>query len=232
MRDAVIIPFMDNKELVVTTDGCTGVGFLEGDYVKAPLELTARLTARVALMELVSLGASPVAFSFNHIADNALFGETLRGFREAFNDFGYPDVPFIASSEKNFEVKQTSVTVSVTGVREKPVKKDMREAAFVVIGEPFVGEDVLRNPDKIAVSEDVFKLMNCKSVFEVVPCGSGGVIAELAGFGVKFAVSDIDLAKSAGPATCVLAAVDPAGIDDLEKSFGPRFHRIVDVTKF
>ena len=68
LRDAVIIDLNKDSELVITTDGCTGVGTLKEDLINLDLRTVAWTACKVALMELLSLGARPIGYAFNHIA--------------------------------------------------------------------------------------------------------------------------------------------------------------------
>jgi hypothetical protein len=220
LRDAVIIDLDSEHELVITTDGCTGIGNLEGDLFPLEIEEVAWTACKVALMELISLGARPVGYAFNHIADLADHNKTEAGIGKCLNDFGFIDIPHISSSEKNFKVHQTTITIALTGVRKKREKTKCSNPVYVLIGEPLVGMEVLENPEKMILPEEFIRLKKAEGIYEIIPVGSHGVEWELSQFGVKPLETVIDLKKSAGPATCVIAEVCPASIDGLREIFG------------
>lgn len=220
LRDAVIIDLDNEHELVITTDGCTGIGNLEGDLFPLEIEEVAWTACKVALMELISLGARPVGYAFNHIADLEDHDKTETGIEKCLKDFGFIDIPHISSSEKNFKVHQTTITIALTGVREKREKTKCRNSMYVLIGEPLVGMEVLENPEKMVLPEEFIRLTKTEGIYEIIPVGSHGVEWELNQFGVKPQATVIDLKKSAGPATCVIAEVSSAAIDGLREIFG------------
>ncbi len=226
IRDAVITPIDAHREIVITTDGCTGVGLLDKDFIHISMKVVAGLTARVALMEIVTQKAIPVAYSFNHIANNDLFFETQKGFIEAFEKFGFYNVPYVASSEKNFKVYQTSITISITGLRDIQTQKEYINPSYIVIGDPLVGQEILDFPEKMITPKDVLQLLNNQYVYEIIPCGSGGIYNELKNFGIVSVQSEVDLMKSAGPASCALVIIDSKGMAELKQIYGSKFHEI------
>lgn len=222
MRDAAIIDLGNSHELVITTDGCTGIGNLKEDLFPLEIEEVAWTACKVALMELISLGARPVGYAFNHIAALEDHDKTEAGIEKCLGEFGFINVPHISSSEKNFKVHQTTITITLTGVREKSKKKVCNNPVYLLIGEPLVGIEVLENPDKMILPEEFISLTKAEGVYEIVPVGSHGVEWELSQFGVKPKETRIDLKKSAGPATCVIVKASHDSIDDLRELFGKK----------
>ena len=220
LRDAVIIDLDNKHELVITTDGCTGVGNLKEDLFPLEIKEVAWTACKVALMELISLGARPVGYAFNHIAALEDHKETEAGVEKCLRDFGFINIPHISSSEKNFKVHQTTITIALTGIREKRKKPVCSNGVYILIGEPLVGLEVLENPDKMILPEEFIKLIEVEGVYEVIPVGSHGVEWELSQFGVRPKAVGIDLKKSAGPSSCVIAEVCPASVDSLIGMFG------------
>lgn len=220
LRDAVIIDLNDNTELIITTDGCTGVGGLKEDIIKLDLRIVAWTACKVALMELLSLGAKPIGFAFNHIASINDYELTKIGMEECFIDFGFDGIPYISSSEKNFQVSQTTITVALTGVRDKIDRAVPEGATYILIGDPLVGYEVLEYPDRLITPKEFSRLLELRGVYEIIPIGSHGVMQELEIRGLIPNDCGVDLNKSAGPASCVLAALNTDALKAAEKIFG------------
>lgn len=226
MRDAIFIKIENNKELVITTDCCNGVGELAQDYVKFGIEEVARLTSRVALMELLALKALPVACSLNYGGDIDKYYLAEKGLKDCFEEFGFTDIPFISSSEKNFKPIQTSVAVSITGIRKQEKYKNYQaeNLLYAIVGEPLWGEEVIEN-SKVAINtEEFIELTRIKDVVEIIPLGSGGAAVELQKKKIKVIECDLDLNKSAGPATCVFIAAKKRAKNDLVQLYGEKLH--------
>jgi hypothetical protein len=219
LRDAVIIDLNKDSELIITTDGCTGVGTLKEDLINLDLRTVAWTACKVALMELLSLGARPIGYAFNHIASPYDYDQTVLGITQCMQDFGQAKVPFISSSEKNFPVSQTTITIALTGIREKKDRSVPNDAVYLLIGEPLVGQEVLEHSDRQITAEEFMQLLSTEGVSEIIPIGSHGVFSELAAMGIAVESCELDLNKSAGPATCVLAAVNRNSLDSVIKLF-------------
>ena len=58
-RDVEVVDISDGKCLVVACDSCGGIGSKQLDEVKVDPYVSGRHTTRVALMEVMSVGASP-----------------------------------------------------------------------------------------------------------------------------------------------------------------------------
>jgi len=228
LRDAAFIRFGVSKELLITTDCCTGVGELPDDYVYLEIEEVAKITCRVALMELLSLKCEPIGYSFNYTGDIDKYVFAEKGFVNCFQEFGYNNIPFISSSENNFKPLQTSIAVSITGLRkiEYNDNYEKKEFIYAIIGEPLCGEEVIKNAKAAISTKEFIALMKIKDIEEIIPLGSGGAIEELEKRFVKVIKCDLDLNKSAGPATCVLIVAKKNAIDYLIHNYKDKLHII------
>lgn len=222
LRDAVIIDLDKDNELVITTDGCTGIGNLKEDFFPLEIKEVAWTACKVALMELISLGAKPIGYAFNHIAALEDYELTKMGIKECLKDFGFVDIPNISSSEKNFKVHQTTITIALTGIRPKKDRTVPVDALYVLLGKPLVGKEVLEFPNDLVLPREFIELIAAEGVYEVVPIGSHGVEWELEQLGVDALEPGLDMKKSAGPASCVIAAINPDFFPGLKMTFGDK----------
>jgi hypothetical protein len=131
------------------------------------------------------------------------------------------------STEKNIPVRQTGLGVTVLGIVDsKSLKVGRCKSGDVVVavGLPYVGSEVLSaERDRLIVdTRDVRTLLDGHLVNEVIPVGSQGILHEARTIAddssLKFTLRshpDIDVRKSAGPATAILCACPSSRMREL-----------------
>ena len=222
-RDMLLLGVGRNRVLVVTCDAAGGIGSKPYDKVTANPRLVGKMTARVALMELLSTGTDPVALVATlPVEPKPTANLMIEGVREELRSAQLGNIPILCSSEKNVRVSQTCIGVTTFGFASRARLKVGRAKPndeIIVVGEPFVGKEVIRAERKRQVADtlDVLKLRKQPFVHELIPVGSRGTLYEVRGItkhsGLVFKPSHprtFNLKKSAGPAT-VLVCVVPAG---------------------
>jgi hypothetical protein len=132
------------------------------------------------------------------------------------------------NTEDNFPTNQTGAGLTVVGFAnedELRLGKTSPGDLIVAVGKPKVGIEVLSAEahGEIADLKNVLQLSQRKYVHDIAPVGGFGIASEarMMAYGVgrqlKFwDVEGLDLEKSAGPATVVLATIDPQRLEDLE----------------
>ncbi|WP_407929487.1 AIR synthase related protein [Heliomicrobium gestii] len=216
-RDVEVVFLSDDQCLVVACDSCGAIGGKERDAVQVPPYIVGICTTRVALMEVLAVGAEPVALTAA-IANEPFptGGEVLAGVRDELGAIGKRDLPIAISTEKNIPTEQTGVGITVVGaVKREGLRVGASRPGDQVycLGWPKVGAEVVSDDGKpIARAEHVRALLADPRVREVVPVGSKGirVEAENLAAAVRCRVvgwqedTPLDLAKSAGPSTCLI----------------------------
>lgn len=215
-RDVEIIDTGSGISLVIACDSCGSVGSKELDLIKAPPEIVGRLTARTVLMELVSVGATPVVMTVSICAEPFPTGEKiLMGIKDELQVSGLSDLKLVVSSEKNFETRQTGIGIGATGICQPGALKIARSKAadnIFCLGAPRVGDEVIRSGcmDRIH-SGTLNQLRPHPLIKDILPVGSKGIRVEAellaSQSGTIFNAAEdcrLDLGKSAGPSTCVL----------------------------
>jgi hypothetical protein len=214
--------------LAVSCDAAGGVGSKPLDGVRADPKLVGRLTARVALMELLAIGADPIVLSGTFCVEPKPTGDfVLEGICQELTHAQLGNIPIACSSEKNFKVKQTGIGLTAIGFVRKPLLKIGRCVGgddVIAVGEPRVGPEVIhaeRN-HRIADTLDVIKLRTSPYVHELIPVGSRGTFYETQVMArdsdLSFEASHpqpIKLKKSAGPATVLLLAIREGTLNDV-----------------
>jgi hypothetical protein len=206
--------------IVVSCDSSGGIGPKPLDRVRASGYTVGRFTARVALMEALSLGAEPICLANTLAVEPRPTGtQIIRGIRdEAKHAQLASRILMTDSTEKNISVRQTGLGVTVVATA---TPKSLRlgrcrpRDVIMAIGLPHVGDEVAAAEKKrrIADTRDVRGLLSRHFVNEVIPVGSQGILHEAETMAedsnLRFTLSphlDIDIRKSAGPATVILCA--------------------------
>ncbi len=207
MRDANMISFKDGF-LVHACDSAGGIGGLKNDLLNVSVKVTARYTLRTALMEIISIGAVPLSVSVEFANDPEYVQEAIDKIKKILKRFS---LPVVISTEKNFKTSQTGLGISVVGFVQKPIIGNAPKGSEIfVAGDPFVGDEVLKNEDEILSLDDFLKLRNNEDVGEMIPVGSAGIfeeaklLAKNSDLDLKIDKDEIWLHKSAGPSTCVV----------------------------
>lgn len=225
-RDVLQVPLPDGSHLVLACDVTGAVGPKPMDAVPVPGEVVGRFTARVALLELVAARAEPLALVNGLAVEPDPTGRAvLDGIRAELAAAGIPDLPVTGSMEKNMPTVMTAVTVTAVGLARPGTAKAGRAGdRLVVIGVPKVGREVRLDDPALADVPTARALLGHSGVHALIPAGSGGVRPECevlaAEAGCDLLLDEPDaplLRKPAGPATCLVAAVDPAVVVELER---------------
>lgn len=216
-RDLSLVDLGENRTLVIACDSAGAIGAKEADAVKVPGYVLGRFTARVALMEVIAVGALPVSVVSTLCVEPDPSGlEINMGVRQELLELELdPEQVLTGSSEKNIPTTQSGIGVTVVGLghtRELKMRRVESGDSVAIIGLPKVGQEVSLDDPDIVDLKTVKQLVRASYIKEVVPVGSRGVLVEalelakLYGLQLKtFPVADcVDVYKSAGPATCAL----------------------------
>lgn len=231
-RDVLLFQLPTSDYLVVGCDSSGGIGPKPLDKLKVTGYILGEFTARAALMEVLSVGADPICIVDTlGVEPEPLGAEILQGIRDEAAKAGLdPKLAVTGSTEKNIIVEQTGIGVTVIGVCEE---KQLRiggskpNDVVVAIGVPSVGEQVLTGEKQgmLAETADILKLRSLNFVHEMIPVGSTGILHEVEtlaeGADLKFELikqSEIDVKKSAGPATVLLASLEKEDVERLKRA--------------
>jgi selenophosphate synthetase-related protein len=227
-RDVSVFEINNDQVMVVGCDSAGGIGPKPLDKVKVSGYTLGRFTARVALMEVLAVGATPVCLTDTLGVEPEPTGfEIVKGIKKAVELAQLDDsLPVIGSMEKTVEVEQTGIGITVVGLAPKnKLKIGLSEPddLIVVVGRPSVKDEVLPAEKRGEIVDliDLIKIMECDFVHDVVPVGSHGMLHEVkvlsqdCGLGYKLNLTENELRKSAGPATAVLVTVPKNALNQL-----------------
>jgi hypothetical protein len=225
-RDLSLIDLDGERTLVIACDSTGAIGPKPLDVVQVPGYVLGRFTARVALMEVVAAGAWPICVVNTLCVEPQPSGEEIcLGVADEIRELGLdPEKLLTGSMEKNMPTSQSGLGVTVIGLaKQKALKIGAvhKGDSVALIGLPKVGGEVSLVDQEIADLNTVWALTNAPNIKEIVPVGSRGVLAEaqdlahIYGLELKVQESAIDLDKSAGPATCLLAVGNQDSIKNI-----------------
>ena len=205
--------------LVVACDSCGGIGEKPGDAFACGSYDVGRFTARVGLLEVMAIGASPVVIGNGVACEMEPTGrEIIRGIVAELREAQLPDALLTGSTEENFSTVMTGVGMTVVGLASTLRMDPGREGdLFLCFGRPKVGGEVgLQGDPELFSYRQLRALLKNRGVREISPCGSKGIawearcLAELRGRRFQPAADcPLDLTRSAGPATCAVALMSP-----------------------
>ena len=222
-RDLTIIPISEQDCLVVACDSCGAIGEKTGDVFKLPPRLTAKFTMRVALTEVLSSGALPVAAMNGVSCEMKPTGEeTIIGIKEELKNAGITDIVLTGSTEENYTTCMTALAITVIGTAKESDLKFGQACigdCLMLIGTPVFGSDV--DLESVGYYADIRHMLPMQGVREIVPTGSKGIayeanmLAALNNVSVDLHDTGIDYYKSAGPASCMLVLCDQAAAKEI-----------------
>ena len=227
--DVLILKVPTGHAIVAGSTSSGAVGPKIMDKVKVDGRVLGKFLARVALMDVIATGAFPLLLSVTLGVEKEPTGnEILEGIRREARSLGLdPNQVLMENTEDNFETVQTGAGLTVVGFAnedELRIGKTSPGDIIVAVGKPKVGDEVILAEAKgeIADLKNVTQLSQKKYVHDIAPVGTFGIAdeARMMAFGVGrqlklVEVQGLDLNKSAGPATVVLATVDKERLEDL-----------------
>jgi hypothetical protein len=231
--DVSIMKIPTGHAIVVGSTSSGGVGPKPMDNLKTSGRVLGKFLARVALMDVAATGAFPILVSTTLGVEKEPTGsEILKGISKEIRVLGLePNQVLQGKTEENFKTVQTGAGMTVVGLAnedELRLGKTRPDDLVVAIGRPKVGDEVIpaEARGEIANLKDVISLAKMEFIHDIVPVGSFGIIHEAQmlaysiGRKLKFKEdTELDLNKSAGPATVVLTTIDRKKLDELTLFF-------------
>jgi hypothetical protein len=227
--DVSILKVPTGHAIVAGSTSSGAIGPKEMDKVKVDGRMLGKFMARVALMDVSATGAFPLLLSVTLGVEKEPTGNAIiEGIRGEARSIGLdPNQVIMENTEDNFETLQTGVGLTVVGFANEEdlrIGKTCPGDLIVAIGKPKVGDEVIAAEvrGEIADLKNVTQLSQRKYVHDIWPVGGFGIASEakMMAYGVGrqlkiCEVKGVDLNKSAGPATVVLATIDRDSLEEL-----------------
>ncbi len=232
IRDLTLIRVSDKHYMVIAVDSDGGIGPQEGDVVQIPAYVSGRFAIRVPLLEILSSGATPVcAFDMLTMPMNEIGQDILRGVKDELKAAGLgDDFPVSGSTEDNVPTNMTGIGTTIVGmIHEDELRPGSSKEGDLIIsvGKPKSGPDdkITLDDMEIISQESMHLLTKTEGVHDILPVGSHGIayeveqIATTAGLSVEYRNKlELNIEKSAGPSTCVLASCSERNFEELKSN--------------
>lgn len=226
-RDLTIMEISGNI-FVIACDSSGGIGRKQHDELCVDPFFVGKLCARVALMEILSVGADPVVLVNTLCVEmNPTGKRILEGIRSESWDMRV----VTGSSEENMMTLQTGIGITVVGICESlKIGLGRRGDSIAAVGRPSVGADVLIREQDLPTGDDVMWLRQLPYIGDIIPVGSQGIRKEASHLGgIKFFDTPLDMNTSCGPSTVILITLPPDKVDTLESEVKKPFHVIGEI---
>ena len=220
MRNAILLP----NGIVLTTDNSAAIGEKENDVVSISDEAVAYFAARVSILEQWAASAYPQTIVVHNFSGNDSWNKYIKGIKKLFNEIAEECPTITGSSETNIETMQSAVAITMLGQQQLKHDQDVQWYAY---GKPCVGEEVIKEADKIADLKKVWEAMRSGLVHAVWPVGSKGIADECKQLKLECDMKGWEVQKSAGPATTVLVGINNSRQQEAKLYFGEYFQAII-----
>ncbi|HWM33395.1 MAG TPA: AIR synthase related protein [Pseudolysinimonas sp.] len=227
IRDLTLLDLGDGRTLVVACDSVGSIGDKPGDSYPASPATVAHFAVRVPLLEVLCAGATPeLVVDALSVELEPTGSAMIDEIRRVVAALGLGPERVTGSTEDNVPTTATGVGVTVIATASTDHLRPGRARAgdlVLCLGTPVSApEDVVEIGDRRMVAlETVAAVAAHPDAHELLPVGSRGIgheLGELAGTAGLAATTlphDLDPARTAGPSSCVLAAIDPAAEADI-----------------
>lgn len=237
-RDLTIIED-EGKKLIIACDSSGGIGPKQLDVVKVDGYIVGRFLTRVVLMELISVGAKPVAIIDTLAVEmNPTGVEIIEGIIEETEQININGRDLLnGSTEENILVQQTGVGITAIGYCHTLHVHSFPGDYLVCIGNPKVGAEVFLDDEEICDLLTIQQIRNIRGVHEIVPVGSKGVMYEITELLNRNQLTytskevKLDVMKSAGPVTCAIITLTEEALDQVKKFVRKPLHVMGYVSK-
>ncbi|MBT2654539.1 ATP-binding protein [Bacillus sp. ISL-18] len=234
MRNVLTLPFDEAGNLIVASDNSGAIGMKKDDLVFVSYETVAYYSFRVAVMECMAAGGEPISVILHNFCGNEAWEELTSGIQRGIGELQLKNLPITGSTESNFSMQQSAVGIIVLGKKQIGKMDEIvfnEQSKIAIIGNPLVGNEVIEQEDLI-VPLPIFQKISRPEGIGVWPVGSKGIQSELnqmfknKTFLKEQIITDIDLVKSAGPATCFLVTYQENMEEEIKKWAGSYFHSV------
>jgi len=227
--DCTVVDLTDGRSLVITCDSIGAIGNKEADLVKVTPEHVGETTVRVALAEMIAIGATPVAISNGLSVETDPTGKRIvQGIREAMSELTESDIALTGSCEDNMKTVQTGAGITVIGLIDNDgFKTQLAKPGDIalLIGRTLVGHDYVTYFDKALKLTDYQQLRSLPEIKEMRPVGSKGIayeldhLAENNGLIAQYDENiPIDIHTSGGPSSSCIVVTHKEHLETIQRS--------------
>lgn len=221
VRDLTVLELDDERLLVIACDSVGSIGPKPADRYPASARTVAHFAVRVPLVEILSAGARPeVIVDTLSVEMEPTGAEMIAEIQAVAAQVGLGPDRVTGSTEDNVPSDSTGAGVTIVATAARGALRPGHARAgdqVLCIGLPTSApEDAILIGDPRMVSLDLLhRILDLPGIGDALPVGSRGVgyeldvLAATNGLDFQAVPHDLDLARSGGPASCVLVTVGP-----------------------
>jgi hypothetical protein len=232
MRNVLTLPLLGKDTLLITADNSGAIGMKKNDLIMVPYETTAYYSFRVAVMECMAAGGEPISVVLSNFCGDEAWDQLTSGIQKGLNEL-HLKIPITGSTESNFDMQQSAIGIIVLGKKTIGKTEPLfnEQSKLAIIGLPLVGNEVIDQEDQIVPLPIFQKICRLEGI-TVWPVGSKGILFELnkmfknKGFIKNQVITEVDIEKSSGPATCFIVLFQESLETEVEKVAGSYFHSV------
>lgn len=226
-RDLTIME-TPTEYIVFSCDSTGGIGRKPGDSLQLDPFLVGRYSARVALLEILSVGAYPVILINTLCVEMHPTGEKIiHGIQKEAGNIAI----ITGSCEENIKTIQTGIGITAVGITQSPKINMCKKGEYIAaIGTPSVGADVLAHEHDFLTIDDMKTLRQLPYIGDILPVGSQGIKKEALHLGsIHFFENSLGMDTSCGPSTVILVTLPAQVIDTLQSWINQPIHIIGEI---
>lgn len=233
IRDLTILGLDAERVLLVACDSVGSIGPKPNDSFPADARTVAHFAARVPLLELLAAGGQPELIVDTLSVELAPTGaEMIAEIRRLAATLGLSADRVTGSTEDNVVSTSTGIGVTVIGSASRSgLRAGSSQAGDLVLclGAPTSApmDAVVIDDARMVSFETLASVLTVLGVHDALPVGSRGIGYELGQLaetsalnfergGHAFDEGQFDLAKTGGPASCVLVSLDEQSLAAVE----------------
>lgn len=225
VRDLVLLDIGVGRVLVVACDSVGSIGPKPQDSFHSSGTLTAHCAIRVALLEVLSAGASPeLIVDTLSVEMDPTGAEMITEFRRMAASIGLDGDRVMGSTEDNVPTVATGIGVTVIGSASRDTLRpgtSHPSDLVLCLGTPTSApaDTIVMDDPRMVSLATLRSVLGAEGVHDSLPVGSHGAGYELAELAATADLilepfeHDLDLEKTGGPASCVLVTVSPDRAD-------------------
>ncbi len=236
--DLQLIP-NKNEYIIIACDSAGSIGDKPGDIVKTTPEFAGYFTAMVPIVEVLAIKGEIISIVDTLTVEMEPTGKRIiSGIKDAMIDININTELLTGSTEENISSNSTGIGITVIGKISKEIMDQelvkpgmiLLLAGIPKVGQQFLEEEIISKYGETITLELMKRFARDEWIFDMIPVGSKGIAYEADVLASRYKlVADFIVAKykdkvinytvSAGPATCVVIAMEYDNVKNFKQKY-------------
>src|SRR5699024_10045541 len=142
----------NDDTVVIASDNSSSIGMKALDEVKVNYQTVRYYAYRVAYMECVAAGDTPLSIILHNFNDQTVWNKLKEVMNFGLAEVNLNNIPITGSTETNFALNQSALGLVILGKKKIQTEKKFNPeiAKLAVIGKPLVGQELLDDESSVA----------------------------------------------------------------------------------